>query len=150
MSWKELSPDPTFDPEELGFQLAAHPVPRLHRIYGEGFRYPLGVDKDDPQADLEIYPAAKLIRYTSEGLTIAMTDEAISGSYEGETVVFSSVTEREARLLTINPFGEVLFTGSMNPPLAGETVPPKLSRPPEPGAVAVEAHDLSLKEQQEK
>ncbi len=40
MSGKELSPDPTFDPEELGFQLAAHPVPRLHQTYGAGFHYP--------------------------------------------------------------------------------------------------------------
>ncbi len=63
MLGKELpQSDSTFDPEELSFQLAAHPVPRLHQVYGEGFHYPLGIDKDSPQADLEIYPCAKLIR----------------------------------------------------------------------------------------
>jgi len=146
----EKSTGPVFDPNELGERLVATPVARLHNYHGEGFHYALGPDKNDPHADLEVYPQAKLIRYTSEGFSVVMKGEAISGSYEGETVIFSAVTTRESRLMTINPRGELLLTGSLATPIEEEIEPPTVNGLPEPIIPTNKANDDSLKEENEK
>jgi hypothetical protein len=130
MSGKEISP--SFEPEELGFQLAAPPIPRLHAAFGEGFRYALGPDAEDPEGDLEVYPDAKLIRYSSEGLQVTLRGERVSGDYPEGGVIFEERTEREHRRLCLTRFGEFTLTKTLVPSLNPETPIPPLLPPPSP------------------
>lgn len=130
---------PSFEPEELGFQLAATPIPRVHQAFGEGFRYALGPDPESPHADVEVYPAAKLIRYTSEGFQITLRGDAVSGEYHEGGVVFRAQTDTEHRSLTISRFGDLIATVTPLPVLPGETLVPEEEEP------AVPANDPILK-----
>jgi hypothetical protein len=105
-----LSPvdmSPVFDATELGYHLAATPNRRLHETFGESYHYSLGPDTEHPSADLTVYPDAKMIRLTSEGMSIAMRSDTMGAVYSDDGVSFSDRTEREYRHLTIGSRGEV-------------------------------------------
>lgn len=143
MSGKEITP--AFEPDELGFQLAATPIPRLHETFGEGVRYALGPDPETPVADVEVYPAAKLIRYSSGGIQITLTGETLSGRYEPDEVIFEARSETANRMLRITRFGDSLAMNSILPPIEGRLVHA------EPDDMApAEPHGLSPKTEQEK
>lgn len=103
---------PRFDPEELGAHLVAMPVDRLHHSHGRGYRYAMGEYPETPQADLEVYPDSGMIRYTSEGTHIAMTDKDVSVQFTDEGVLFDSRTDNEHRTLVISSMGEAMLVVS--------------------------------------
>ena len=99
---------PAFDPDDLGDVLASPAQPRLDSVHGQGYHYHLG-DPNYPQSDLEIYPDAKLVRYSSEGLQITMTDEELGARYTNGTVIFHAESEREIRHMTVSGSGNLLL-----------------------------------------
>lgn len=92
---------PVFDPNDLGFHLTATPTPRLHDALGEGFRYSLGPDAENPAGDLEVYPDAKVIRYSSDGITISLRSRTLGAHYDADGVIFSDRTKQHYRHLSM-------------------------------------------------
>jgi hypothetical protein len=125
--------NPAFDPDELGEALAALPIARIHSTHGEGFRYALGLDPDEPRADLEVYPDARLIRYTSEGLQVTFRSRELHAQYTDEGVIFDAITLTEQRTMTVSPTGEILLVGLDIPRLTKSANAPEFPAPtPQP------------------
>lgn len=120
---------PVFDPGELGQHLATTPVLRLHDTHGNGFRYALGPDSENPAGDLEVYPDARVIRYSAEGLAITVRSGTMGATYDEDGVIFADRTGHRYRHLSIARSGDVvLFTNTITDALP-QSEPPTLNTP---------------------
>jgi hypothetical protein len=102
--------DLAFDPATVADTLGAPMVERFHQAYGRGFRYALGIEGyDDPRADLEIYPAAEVVRYSSQTSSIAVRLRDRQPYVTDECVVFEGRTDTEQSSLVFMRDGSVTF-----------------------------------------
>lgn len=93
---------------------ASHPI--VSQAHGEGRRYPVGGQYDDPQGWLDVYPASGFVRWQSAG--IGLGGQFPDPPYvEADRLVFSAESEHEFRSMTVTDQGEVTLFVAPNPPV---------------------------------